>query len=773
MGWCALGELDPSLAGDITACLTEGRKDQDKKVPALSKILKSEMIVKKHDASVFDNTAKILKEGSLSKEFSVHLKKNDSISKVRRDTTPILENAILKQEPKPVALVENAAQKQVVIEARQISTSPNQISPALEPIIEQPRLKASKESEDLESDPLPAIVNNEMHADPQLNSHSSDVIKNDVTDHEDALINEADKEPTDEEKAWMLEQRQALFGGWRYSGGENPPIPEVLEAASATSEVKVHSASMALPATSETTSASPHISGLKVASADTNNQFKESSGDVMPVRPSAASGTRITPEHQADIPSNSKIAIPEHSILPTFTKPKAPARSRFEKLIAQETQAVEAAESSAESVSDIENIFKAENNALTPSVADEFVIISPVATSDAHTPTALEPDIPTIEISKISLNTVSNFEPLQNGPVGVESVLQGNLPQLSGAEDLPAIEKHSPVLIINILANESPKQVSSEQETPPLMPPGAQDSVSSNTQSRYSDRESPGKRLHQHLNAMDLGRLESDKIDKIERNTITEISANLNEKSVNSGGSAVSADQLESQAEKDAIVPPELPEKTDQPIIDSKSEKLKDSMHYLKKSFGSLFHLGTTPSKEEAPKSTETADSKSKNIESTSLTPEKWLESFQPVSLKDKRCQIRVVNFSLECLEVGKHGGKTAKEYFPLELRRIIAITNKGSELKLSTCIPLDDKPGSRLKDIEFQFDGGLKAATDWQDMAEKYIFDGKRELSNARSILIILDKHDSKDQSKLIDKYMKEVFEQSRIEFTIVGKPI
>jgi hypothetical protein len=93
-------------------------------------------------------------------------------------------------------------------------------------------------------------------------------------------------------------------------------------------------------------------------------------------------------------------------------------------------------------------------------------------------------------------------------------------------------------------------------------------------------------------------------------------------------------------------------------------------------------------------------------------------------------------------------------------LRRIVSIKEKNNEVEIFACVTRkNNKEGAKLKDISFTFDDRYSA--NWANLMEKIVFGGPQiTLENSRSILILLDKNDSKEAARHIDKLMKPVFD-------------
>jgi hypothetical protein len=68
---------------------------------------------------------------------------------------------------------------------------------------------------------------------------------------------------------------------------------------------------------------------------------------------------------------------------------------------------------------------------------------------------------------------------------------------------------------------------------------------------------------------------------------------------------------------------------------------------------------------------------------------------------------------------------KSHKEYFPLELRRVLSVKAKGTESILHTCITRKDgKSGGELKKIVFEFYNETLASS-WSAAVSHLVFGG------------------------------------------------
>ncbi|KAI9344797.1 hypothetical protein DFJ73DRAFT_839708 [Zopfochytrium polystomum] len=131
------------------------------------------------------------------------------------------------------------------------------------------------------------------------------------------------------------------------------------------------------------------------------------------------------------------------------------------------------------------------------------------------------------------------------------------------------------------------------------------------------------------------------------------------------------------------------------------------------------------------------------------------------VLLKGTKCEIRVEHFELHCTEKGK----PAKHFFPIELRRVLRCEQDGDEAIVHACVTRKKgMEGSKLKKLKFQFEeGGPSKATLFCDALMRTVYGGaSSELhpNLRRGVLVLVDKFDSKEPSKIVEKHMKPVWD-------------
>ncbi|KAI8916002.1 hypothetical protein EDD86DRAFT_272883 [Gorgonomyces haynaldii] len=154
------------------------------------------------------------------------------------------------------------------------------------------------------------------------------------------------------------------------------------------------------------------------------------------------------------------------------------------------------------------------------------------------------------------------------------------------------------------------------------------------------------------------------------------------------------------------------------------------------------------------------ADNRRKSSVKPTVDPEKWLETIQKASYKGEQCDVKVMDFSLICTEPGKD--KPFKPYYPIELRRVVAIKHKESNVTIDCCITRESKPGAKFKNLTLTFNSADTART-WSEHLKTFVFGGTFKESSERSILVLVDKSEQKKQTKIFEDYMKEVFEASQ----------
>ncbi|KAJ3044649.1 hypothetical protein HDV00_001575 [Rhizophlyctis rosea] len=133
------------------------------------------------------------------------------------------------------------------------------------------------------------------------------------------------------------------------------------------------------------------------------------------------------------------------------------------------------------------------------------------------------------------------------------------------------------------------------------------------------------------------------------------------------------------------------------------------------------------------------------------------------VTWKDKKVDIKVEDFELYCTEPGKT--KPYKHFFPMELRRVVSAVAKGDDVVVHACITRKgEKAGSKFKKIVYQFGEAGKSKA-WADAIMELVYGGTFGQVTSKQVVVLVDKHEGKDAMKLVEKYMKPVWDSA-------GKP-
>ncbi|KAK6094477.1 hypothetical protein MT418_005541 [Batrachochytrium dendrobatidis] len=141
-------------------------------------------------------------------------------------------------------------------------------------------------------------------------------------------------------------------------------------------------------------------------------------------------------------------------------------------------------------------------------------------------------------------------------------------------------------------------------------------------------------------------------------------------------------------------------------------------------------------------------------------TAENYLKEKFKASFKGSKCDISISEFELNCTEQGKT--KVFKPYYPIELRRVIAVNSSEKEVILDLCNTREgNRAGGKLKRIVYEMESAAVSKR-WATELESLVFGGMHAESMARSVLILVEKSD-KESGKLIEKYVKEVIETSK----------
>ncbi|KND03967.1 uncharacterized protein SPPG_01418 [Spizellomyces punctatus DAOM BR117] len=141
--------------------------------------------------------------------------------------------------------------------------------------------------------------------------------------------------------------------------------------------------------------------------------------------------------------------------------------------------------------------------------------------------------------------------------------------------------------------------------------------------------------------------------------------------------------------------------------------------------------------------------------ESTPKSPPQLVET---VVWKNIKLDVKVQDFELHCCENGK--AKPYKHFFPLELRRIISATAHGADVTLQACtIRKGGRTGSKFKKMVFHF-GDVGKALAWSEGIMALVYGGSAPETASKGILVLIDKFDSKEATKLVEKYMKPIWD-------------
>ncbi|KAJ3118535.1 COPII subunit [Phlyctochytrium bullatum] len=126
-------------------------------------------------------------------------------------------------------------------------------------------------------------------------------------------------------------------------------------------------------------------------------------------------------------------------------------------------------------------------------------------------------------------------------------------------------------------------------------------------------------------------------------------------------------------------------------------------------------------------------------------------------SLKGVKCEVKFENFELNCTDKGK----PLKHFFPIEGRRIIFAQADGEEVVVHACVTRKkNMAGSKLKKLKFVFDDAGKKKL-FADMIMTAIYGSVSLDPNlTRSVVVLIDKFDSKEASKVVEKHMKPVWD-------------
>ncbi|KAI9005912.1 hypothetical protein BC832DRAFT_458686 [Gaertneriomyces semiglobifer] len=100
------------------------------------------------------------------------------------------------------------------------------------------------------------------------------------------------------------------------------------------------------------------------------------------------------------------------------------------------------------------------------------------------------------------------------------------------------------------------------------------------------------------------------------------------------------------------------------------------------------------------------------------------------------------------------------KNDFAVDLRRVVSVVAHGSEAVVHVCMPRKgNKGGSKFKKLTFQFDS-KQSAIDWSEGLMNLVYKELPPESSSKGVLMLIDKFEGKDTIKLVEKYMKPLWE-------------
>ncbi|KAJ3006296.1 hypothetical protein HKX48_000198 [Thoreauomyces humboldtii] len=128
------------------------------------------------------------------------------------------------------------------------------------------------------------------------------------------------------------------------------------------------------------------------------------------------------------------------------------------------------------------------------------------------------------------------------------------------------------------------------------------------------------------------------------------------------------------------------------------------------------------------------------------------------ITWKAVKLDVRITEHDMQCVEPGKPN-KQYKHFFPLELRRIVSVSPQNTEAVVYACVARKGtRGGSKFKKMVFAFPDKAKA-TAWSEAVMNLAYGGA-ENTAAKGVLVLVDKFDSKEAMKMVEKYMKPVWE-------------
>ncbi|KAJ3169542.1 hypothetical protein HDU88_000733 [Geranomyces variabilis] len=198
------------------------------------------------------------------------------------------------------------------------------------------------------------------------------------------------------------------------------------------------------------------------------------------------------------------------------------------------------------------------------------------------------------------------------------------------------------------------------------------------------------------------------------------------------------------QAERDAAVP-ETPKHSLASLASGDSSGQRKSISHLSSLFGgSKRMIGTDFLGSKSRASISSIDSS--KLGATVL----W---------KGTKVELRVHDEQLLCTEAGKN--KPYKHFFPVELSRLVSAVARGADVTCHACVRRKGgRAGSKFKKMVFTFPDGKDKAAAWSESLMTMSYAGSDPEAAAKGVLILIDKFDSKEPTKLVEKYLKPVLD-------------
>ncbi|KAJ3271903.1 hypothetical protein HDV01_006117 [Terramyces sp. JEL0728] len=314
---------------------------------------------------------------------------------------------------------------------------------------------------------------------------------------------------------------------------------------------------------------------------------------------------------------------------------------------------------------------------------------------------------------------------------------------------------------ITSLSNASNTVLATETATTKVDPtPKAQESAESNINTTKSISENlqgeseitremapkpkVGPNSKRFLNAMDMAKIEAaQKPSEIKKPAHGNIDNQSTEKVEAKSVQSLSTGKIEAKSVQSLSTGK----------IEAKSVQSLSTAEPSTKPTGSVNKISenqSIPNNAQIPESKSLENLKKQN---TDLDSEKWLETPQKVTWKDHKCEVNITKFELNAYEVGK--SKLFKPYLPINLRRILSVQlEKDTTVVFQCVIPHEDKDGGEFKKVALGF-ATASIAKEWKDHLLNLSYGAEKS---------------DKDSTKLVEKYMVEVFEASKRPFELKG---